>query len=78
MREWFPEQTKSIPASFLWLQVFIADLVLVFRLAEKLGFDLLSISYKLRQAAVLLHVFLTLVLFWVEATVYNRIVSLFR
>lgn len=78
LREWFPEQTKSIPAIIIWLLVFLADVALVFWLAGKLGISLLGMNMHLRGAVVMLYVGIAFVIFWVEATVYNKIVSLFR
>lgn len=78
LREWFPEQTKSIPAILVWLLVFLADVALVFWLAGKLGVDILSMNRNLRGAMVMLYVGAALVLFWVETFAYNKIVSLFR
>ncbi len=78
LRAMFPEQTKSIPAILLWLMVFLADVALVFWLAGKLGIDILSMSYKLAGAVVMIYVAVAGVLFWLETVVYNKIVSLFR
>lgn len=78
VRSMFPEQTKSIPAILIWLVIFLLDVALVFWLAGKLGIDILSMAYRMRGVMVMLYVGVAGCLFWVEATVYNRIVSLFR
>ena len=79
LSEWFPEQTKSPLRIVLWMIVYILDVVLVFWLAGKLGFDILSVStYQLRSVVLGLYLVIALCIFRVEAFIYNKLHALFR
>ena len=75
LREWFPEQTKSIPSILCWTVVFILDTILVFWLASLLHIDILSMRPQFRQVMIILYLVIALVLFWVETLIYNRIAA---
>ena len=78
LREWFPEQTKSVKSILIWSLVYIADTILVFWLAAKLGFDLMQLPYQLVSVVAGLYLIIALVLFWVETTIYNKLLSNYR
>ena len=78
LREWFPEQTKSIPRIILWTIVYILDVILVFFLAGMLGFSIVGIPYQIQTVIAGLYLIVALVLFWMEASLYNRILRWFR
>ena len=75
LREWFPEQTKSVPAILIWTAVFLLDVVLVMMAAWLLGLKLTAIPIKLAVSAVLAVAFL---LFWAQTAVYNRLAAKYR
>ncbi len=76
LREWFPEQTKTIPRIILWTIIFLADTALVFWLGSLLGIDLLGISYRLTTLLIGLYLVIAFGLFSLEAFVYNKIMGL--
>lgn len=78
LREWFPEQTKSIPSILCWTVVFILDTVLVFWLASVLSIDILAMRPQFRKLMVILFLMVALVIFWLETVLYNRIVAAIR
>ena len=78
LREWFPEQTKSIPSIILWTAIYILDTVLVFWLAAKLGISLLEFHHQLQTVIMGLYLVIALVLFWLETAVYNKIMDAIR
>ena len=78
LREWFPEQTKSIPSILCWMVVFILDTVLVFWLANAFGIDILAMRPQYRKVMVILYLLIALVVFWLETAIYNRIVAAIR
>lgn len=78
LSEWFPEQTKTIPRIIIWAIVYIADVVLVFWLASRLGIAILQLQYQLRSVVVMLYLVAALGIFSLEAFVYNKLISLFR
>ena len=78
LREWFPEQTRSVKSILIWSLVYIADTILVFWLAAKLGFDLMQLPYQLVSVVAGLYLIIALVLFWVETTIYNKLLSNYR
>ena len=78
LREWFPEQTKSIPSIILWTVIYILDTVLVFWLAAKLGIPLLEFHHQLQTVIMGLYLVIALVLFWLETAVYNKIIAAIR
>ena len=78
LREWFPEQTKNIPSIILWTIIYILDVILVFFLANALGISILSIPYRLQTVLAGVYLIIALVLFWLEATAYNRILNWIR
>ena len=78
LREWFPEQTKSIPSILVWTVVYILDAVLVFWAAAALGIDILALPYRLTSLMAGAYLLIALALFWVEASVYNRILANYR
>lgn len=78
LSEWFPRQTKSIPRIIIWTIVYIADVVLVFWLASRLGIAILELQYQLRTVAVMLYLVIALVPFCAEAYLSDKIESLFR
>ena len=78
LRELFPEQTKNIPSIILWTIVYILDVILVFWLASLLGIDILQFPYQLTTVLVGIYMVIALVLFWVETTIYNRLLANYR
>ncbi len=79
LREWFPEQTKSIPCIVIWTIIFIADAALIFWAANTLGFDILEVSnYNLRTTLMVIYLVIALGLFAIETFIYNKLISLFR
>jgi len=78
LREWFPEQTKSIPSILIWTVVYILDVCLVFWLAGKLGIELMELPYRLITLIAGLYLVIALVLFWAETAIYNRLLANYR
>ena len=78
LREWFPEQTKSIPGILVWTIVYILDAVLVFWLAAKLGIPILKFHHQLQTVIAGAYLVIALVLFWLETALYNRIITAVR
>ena len=78
LREWFPEQTKSIPSILVWTVVYILDAVLVFWAAAALGIDLLALPYRLTSLMAGAYLVIALGLFWAEAAIYNRLLANYR
>ena len=78
LREWFPEQTKSVKSILCWAVVYILDVCLVFWAAAKIGIDLLTTGYSLTSVIVSLYLVLALVLFRAETSVYNRLLTNYR
>jgi len=78
LREWFPEQTKSIPSIILWTIIYILDVVLVFWLANTLGISIFGIPYRLQTVVAGLYLIIALGLFWLETAIYNRILKTIR
>ena len=78
LREWFPEQTKSVKSILVWSVIYIADVILVFWLAAKLGIDLMQLPYRLTSVIAGLYLILALGLFWAETAIYNKLLSNYR
>ena len=78
LREWFPEQTKSVKSILIWSLVYIADAIVVFWLAAKLGFDLMQLPYRLTSVVAGLYLIIALGLFRAETAIYNKILSNYR
>ena len=78
LREWFPEQTKSVKSILIWALVYIADVVLVFWAAAKLGIPLMQLPYRLVSLVAGLYLILALGLFWVETAIYSKLLSNYR
>ena len=78
LREWFPEQTKSVKSICIWTLVYIVDMVLVFCLAAKLGIDLMQLPYRLTSVVAGLYLIIALGLFWVQTAIYNKLLSNYR
>ena len=78
LREWFPEQTKSVKSILCWTPVYILDVCLVFWAASALGIRLLELPYRLITLVCGLYLGLALVLFWVQTAIYNRILANYR
>ena len=78
LREWFPEQTKSVKSILIWSLVYIADVIVVFWLAAMLGFDLMQLPYQLISVVAGLYLVIALVLFWAETAIYNKLLSDYR
>lgn len=78
LREWFPEQTKSIPSILCWTAVYILDVVLVFWVASLLHIDIIAMRPQFRQLMIVLYLLIALVIFWAETAIYNRIVASIR
>ena len=78
LREWFPEQTKSIPSILCWTVVYILDVILVFWVANLLGIHILEVQNKLITVLAGLYMVIALVIFWAETAIYNRIVASIR
>lgn len=78
LREYFPEQTKSVKSILIWTAVYILDTVLVFWAGAKLGIDLMSMPYQLTSVVAGGYLIAALVLFWAETAVYNKILSNYR
>ena len=78
LREWFSEQTKSVKSILLWSVVYILDVCLVFWAAGLLGIDLMKLPYRLITLAAGLYLVIALAVFWLETTVYNRILIKYR
>ena len=78
LREWFPEQTKSVKSICIWTLVYIVDVVLVFWLAAKLSIDLMQLPYQLISVVAGLYLVIALVLFWGETAIFNKLLSNYR
>ena len=78
LREWFPEQTKTIPRIILWTIVFLTDVGLVFWAALALGLPLTGLGYQLQKLVVPLLLVAALALFALEVWIYNRIAAAIR
>ena len=78
LREWFPEQTKSIPSIILWTVIYILDVVLVFWLAARLGISILEFHHQTQTVIAGAYLVIALVLFWLETAVYNKIMDAIR
>ena len=78
LREWFPEQTRSVPSIIVWTVVYILDVILVFWVAAKLGISILELHHQLQTVIAGLYLVIALVLFWLETAVYNRIAATLR
>ena len=79
LKRMFPEQTKTNLHIVIWLIVFLVDLMAVFFLLKTFGFPWFLTSSSLSQYLNLIILFgSTLVIFWLETFIYNKIHSLFR
>ena len=78
LREVFPEQTKSVKSILIWPVVYIADTILVFWLASRLGIDLMQLPYRLISLVVGVYLAVALVLFWAETAIYNKLLANYR
>ena len=78
LREWFPQQTKSVKSICIWTLVYIADVILVFWLAAQLGIDLMQLPYRLISIVAGLYLIIALVLFRAETALYNKLLSNYR
>ena len=78
LREWFPEQTKSVKSILIWSLVYITDVIVIFWLAAKLGIDLMQLPYRLTSLVAGLYLILALGLFWCETAIYNKLLSDYR
>ena len=78
LREWFPEQTKSVKSILIWTLVYIADAAVVFWAAAKLGIPLMRLPYRLISLVAGLYLILALGLFWAETAIYNKLLSNYR
>ena len=78
LREWFPEQTKSVKSILVWSLVYIADVIVVFWLAAKLGIDLMLLPYRLTSMVAGFYLIIALGLFWVQTAIYNKLLSNYR
>ncbi len=79
LKRMFPEQTKSNLHIVIWLVVFIADLVATFFLLAQFGFPWFLTAGSLSQYLNLCVLFIsTLVIFWLETFIYNKLHALFR
>ena len=78
LREWFPEQTKSVRSICIWTVVYILDAILVFWIAAKLGIDLMQLPYRLISLIAGLYLGIALVIFWGETAIYNKLLSNYR
>ena len=75
LREVFPEQTRSVKSILIWTLVYIADVVLVFFLAAKLGIDLMQMPFRLTGILAGVYLVIALVLFWAETAIYNKLLA---
>ena len=78
LREWFPEQTKSIPSIIVWTIIYILDVGLVFWLAAKLGISILDFHHQTQTVVIGVYLVIALALFWLETAIYNRITKAIR
>ena len=78
LREWFPEQTKTIPRIILWTLVFLLDAGLVIWAAVALDLIGLASAWRAQSLVVGLIVAVALGLFSLEVWVYNRILRAVR
>ena len=78
LRERFPEQTKSVKSIFIWSLIYIADVIVVFWFAAKLGIDLMQLPYRLTSVIAGLYLIIALGLFWSETAIYNKLLSNYR
>ena len=78
LREWFPEQTKSVKSILIWSLVYITDVIVIFWLAAKLGIDLMQLPYRLTSVVAGLYLIIALGLFWVQTAIYNKLLSNYR
>ena len=78
LREWFPEQTKSVRSICIWTLVYILDTILVFWIAAKLGIHLMQLPARLISVVAGLYLVIALVLFWGETAIYNKLLSNYR
>ena len=75
LRQWFPEQTKSVTSILIWFGIYILDSILVFWAAAKLGIDLMQLPYQLTKVVAGLYLILALGIFWAETAIYNKLLS---
>ena len=78
LREWFPEQTKSVKSILIWSLVYITDVIVIFWLAAKLGINLMQLPYRLTSVVAGLYLIIALGLFWVQTAIYNKLLSNYR
>jgi len=78
LRECFPEQTKSVGSILCWALVYILDVCLVFWAAHALGIALLELPYRLTTVVAGLYLLIALLLFWIETSIYNKILENYR
>jgi len=78
LREWFPEQTKSVKSILIWTVVYILDVCLVFWATHALGIELMELPYRLITVVAGVYLVLALVLFWAETAIFNRLLSRHR
>ena len=78
LREWFPEQTKSVKSILIWTAVYILDVCLVFWAAHALGIELMKLPYQLITVVAGVYLALALVLFWAETAIFSRLLSRYR
>lgn len=80
LKAMFPEQTKSNLHIVIWTIIFIADLVGMFFLLEKIGFSWLGLPGGNNFQYLYLFALIGggLVIFWLETFIYNKIHALFR
>ena len=78
LREWFPEQAKSVKSILIWSLVYITDVIVIFWLAAKLGIDLMQLPYRLTSVVAGLYLIIALGLFWVQTAIYNKLLSNYR
>ena len=78
LREWFPEQTKSVKSILIWTLVYIADTILVFWLSAKIGIVLMQLPYRLISLVVGVYLAVALVLFLAETAIYNKLLANYR
>ena len=78
LREWFPEQTKSISSIIVWTIIYILDVGLVFWLAAKPGISILDFRHQTQTVVIGVYLVIALALFWLETAIYNRITKAIR
>ena len=58
--------------------MYILDVCLVFWAAHALGIMLMELPYRLTTVVAGLYLLIALVLFWIETSIYNRILENYR